>query len=200
MPIEIRLATTEDAAGVAEIYRPVVRSTPTSLELEPPDAAEMARRVAATLPAYPWLVCARRGRVLGYAYGSQHRARPAYRWSVETSVYVHADAGRQGLGRGLYTALFAILSAQGFHNAYAGITLPNPASVALHASMGFEPIGVFREVGFKQGAWHDVGWWQRPLGSPATDPAAPLALEALLDGPAWRQALKAGLHLIHPDA
>ncbi len=156
--LTVRLATPDDAPEVAAIYAPAVRDTVISFEADPPDAAEFVRRIAATFPARPWLAAEENGRVLGYAYAGAHRARAAYQWSVEPSVYVAADARRRGVGRALYTALLAILRRQGFANAYAGVTLPNEASIALHRAFGFEEVGVYRRVGYKFGRWHDV-WW-----------------------------------------
>ncbi len=193
MAFELRLATRKDAAGVVEIYRPIVASTPISFEIEPPDEQEIQRRIQETPPAYPWLVCEYRGRVAGYAYASRHRARAAYQWSVDTSVYVHPDFRRCGIGQGLYVSLFQILAAQGYFNAYAGITLPNPGSVGLHEAAGFQAIGIYRKVGYKFGAWHDVGWWHlviQPL-IPPTQP--PLGLGEIQGDSAWPRLLAAGL-------
>jgi len=103
------------------------------------------------------------GEIQGYAYGSSHRARAAYRWSVETSAYVREGHRGRGLGTCLYGELLPRLAALGYCNAYAGIALPNEGSQALHRRAGFEPVGVFRRVGRKFGSWHDVAWWQRPL-------------------------------------
>ncbi|HEX7023068.1 MAG TPA: arsinothricin resistance N-acetyltransferase ArsN1 family B [Trueperaceae bacterium] len=189
----IRLATPEDAAAVAAIYAPVVTSTATSFELEAPDAAEMSRRILGTLARYPFLVCEAGGEVLGYAYGSRHRSRAAYDWSVEVSVYVNASARKLGVGRALYRSLLALLALQGFHAAYAGIALPNPASVGLHEALGFRPVGVFGEIGYKLGAWHDVGWWQRRLTPASGSPAAPVPLPDLVGAAGWEEALAAGL-------
>ncbi len=165
-----------DAGACAAIYAPSVAASPTSFELEPPDAAALARRIAAYSASHQFLVAERGGEVLGYAYACPHAERPAYRWSVETSVYVDAGHHGEGLGRALYTELFERLRGQGFHVAIAGITLPNPASVGLHESMGFEPVGVLRRIGWKLGAWHDVGWWQLQLLEPGEGtPPEPLA-------------------------
>jgi len=168
-----RAATPSDAQAIAAIYRPYVTDTVISFEIEPPDAGEMARRMAAP-PSLPWLVAERDGRLVGYAYASAHRARAAYRWGADVSVYL-ADAERgRGTGRALYTELFATLRDLGYVAAYAGITLPNPASVGLHEAMGFRLVGVYRGVGYKRGGWHDVAWWQLPLADPLpADPAEP---------------------------
>ena len=147
MTIRIRLASEVDIDAITEIYRPVVESTTISFETTAPDRAEMRQRLNEILIAYPWLVCEVAGSVAGYAYASRHRVRGAYQWSVDTSVYIDERNRRRGIGRGLYESLFAILTAQGYFNAYAGIALPNAASVALHESIGFEPIGVYRGVG-----------------------------------------------------
>jgi phosphinothricin acetyltransferase len=143
----IRLACDADVDAIADMYRPVVESSTTSFETSPPDREEMARRLHETLTSFPWLVCELDGRIAGYAYAMRHRVRDAYRWSVDTSVYVGEAYRRRGVGRGLYDSLFAILAGQGYFNAYAGITLPNPASVALHEGLGFESVGVYRGVG-----------------------------------------------------
>jgi len=179
MAPRIRLAEAGDAEAIAAIYRPAVESSAISFETVPPDGDEIARRLADTLVSYPWLVCEIGGQVAGYAYASKHRVRAAYQWSVDTSVYVDPAFRRSGVGRGLYQSLFAILAAQGFFNAFAGIALPNPASVALHEAVGFEPLGVYRRVGFKLGAWHDVGWWQLRLLGPTAQPQEPLGPQRL---------------------
>ena len=192
MSSHIRLARESDAAAIAAIYRPTVESSVISFEAVAPDAVEIARRVHETLPDYPWLVCERDGQVAGYAYASRHSARAAYRWSVNTSVYVDAAHWRRGVGRGLYQSLFAILVSQGYVNAYAGITLPNPSSVGLHESVGFTPVGVYREVGYKLGRWHDVGWWERALAPRADAPGEPQSLAAAQARPDWGALVDAG--------
>ena len=164
-----------DAAACAAIYAPSVESTPVSFELSPPDAAEFARRIEKHSATHQFLVAEEDGEVVGYAYACRWRERPAYDWAVEVSIYIDGDHHRTGVGRALYTELFERLRAQGFRVAVAGTTLPNPPSVALHEGMGFEPIGALREIGWKQGAWHDVGYWQLRLAPDAADPPdAPL--------------------------
>ncbi|MCB1009880.1 MAG: N-acetyltransferase [Acidobacteria bacterium] len=161
--VTLRPATAADAAAVLEIYRPSIEGSAVSFEVSTPSVDEMAARIAKSLDRWQWLVAESRDRILGYAYGTEHRARAAYRWSTEVSAYVHPDGRRQGIGRALYLRLFDDLAARGYSNAYAGIVLPNEPSVALHLSVGFAPIGVFHRVGRKLGRWHDVAWFERRL-------------------------------------
>ena len=164
MTAAIRPADAErDAPACAAIYAPFVRDTCISFELDPPGVEEMARRIGTYGASHAWLVVEAEGRVAGYAYGSPHRERPAYARSCDVAVYVDPAHARQGLGRALYAALLPVLASKGTHAAFAGIALPNDASVGLHETMGFTPVGIYREVGWKLGAWRDVGWWQRLL-------------------------------------
>lgn len=162
MPL-IRPATEADAPALLAIYAPLVERTAVSFELQPPSTEQFAARIAKVIAGWAWLVAEVEGRCAGYAYGSVHRDRPAYRWSTEVSAYVSEDYRRRGIGRALYAELFEALKHRGYCNAFAGIALPNDASVALHRGVGFEPIGVFRRIGWKFGAWHDVAWFQRTL-------------------------------------
>jgi phosphinothricin acetyltransferase len=168
----VRRSALADAAAIAALYAPVVEHTTASFELVAPDADEIARRMSAE-PALPWLVAVDGDQVLGFAYAAPLRQRPAYRWSVETSVYVDSAYARRGIGRSLLTALLDQLAGGGHRMAFAGIALPNPASVRLHESLGFQPVGVFPNVGYKQGDWRDIGWWSRQLGPLVSDPAEP---------------------------
>lgn len=166
-PVTIRDADPQrDAAACAAIYAPSVEGSATSFEERAPDAAELAARIERTAATHPWLVAEERGEVVGYAYACPFQGRPAYRWSAGVSVYVAADRVGQGLGRALYEELFARLRRQGLRMACAGITLPNPASVGLHESLGFAQSGLNRQIGWKDGAWRDVGWWQLELTPP----------------------------------
>lgn len=172
----IRIALPSDAQAIADIYAPIVRDTTVSFELEPPSAQEMGTRVSATLSTLPWLVSLdEHGSINGYVYAGKHRDRAAYQWSVDVTAYVRTDSRRQGVGRRLYARLFEELVRLGYFQAFAGIALPNDGSVGLHESLGFELIGVYRRVGFKQGAWRDVGWWQKELQPPRLQPCAPAA-------------------------
>lgn len=170
--VDVRAATRADAVAIREIYAPVVTGSATSFEVSPPDADEIVRRMLCT-PRLPWLVATRGEPVVGYAYASVHRARHAYRWSVECSVFLREAERGRGTGRRLYQRLFAELEDLGYVSVFAGVVLPNPASVGLHEAMGFEPIGVFDRVGFKHGAWRDVGWWQLSLARSSGRPADP---------------------------
>jgi len=159
----IRSAVEADAAALLAIYRPFVESTAVSFETVVPTVEEFADRIDKALTGWQWLVAEQDGQCIGYAYGSSHRQRQAYRWSVEVSAYVHPNHHRRGVGRALYLRLLKELAQKGFCNAYAGTTLPNEGSVALHRGVGFEFIGVFKAVGRKFGTWHDVAWFQRVL-------------------------------------
>jgi phosphinothricin acetyltransferase len=161
-----------DAAACAAIYAPHVEESPVSFEEQAPDAAEMAGRIRHYGASHAWLVTERGGEVVGYAYATAFNERPAYRWSTSVSVYVARDAHGEGIGRALYQALFDRLRERGFRMACAGITLPNEASCGLHESLGFELVGVNRGIGWKQGAWRDVGWYQLEL-APAPEGPPP---------------------------
>jgi len=162
-PLTIRAAVEADAPALLAIYCPFVVATAVSFETTTPTIEEFAARIAKVGAGWTWLVAERAGRCAGYAYASSHRERPAYRWSVEVTAYVHPCYHRQGVGRALYLRLFEELARKGFCNAYAGVTLPNEGSIALHRSVGFEPVGVFKAVGRKFGQWQDVAWFQRGL-------------------------------------
>jgi L-amino acid N-acyltransferase YncA len=177
----IRPAEQGDAPQIAEIYRPFCEDSCVSFETEAPDAAEMAARIVKTGGSYPWLVDEVDGNVAGYAYASRHRERAAYRWVVEVTIYLHEQFRGQGRGRALYSELFDRLRRQGLFKAYAGILVPNPASQAFHESMGFTLVGIYRNVGYKLGAWRDVGWWQlalRPEIDSPPDPTTPLSMSS----------------------
>jgi len=180
----VRLARPDDAPALAAVYAPAVAG-PISFELTAPAPAEMAARLAAISAHAPWLVLERAGAVVGYAYAARHRERAAYQWSVDVSVYVAPAHHRTGVGRALYAALLPMVRAQGFYVAHAGVTLPNPGSVGLHEAFGFTPVGVYPAVGYKLGAWHDVGWWRLALRDPTGEPAPPRPPAAMADDPAW---------------
>ena len=169
----IRLAKAEDAPQIAAIYRPFCEENCVSFELEAPPATEMAARIEKIGSRFPWLVDDRDGVIAGYAYASPHRERAAYRWVVEVTVYIRESFRGQGVGRALYAELFKRLRAQGLFKAYAGILIPNPASQGFHESLGFTLVGVYSKVGFKMGAWLDVGWWVYSIQPEVDSPAEP---------------------------
>jgi L-amino acid N-acyltransferase YncA len=172
--MKIRLARPDDAEAVAAIYAPIVLKTTISFEWVPPTAESFRERIVKTLAKYPWLVSVdAAGDVAGFVYASSHRDPPSYQWSVNTSVFIREDCRGRGVGKALYGELFRQLVALGYYRAFAGVALPNDASVALHESVGFKAIGVYENVGFKFGAWRDVGWWQKELQPLVGDPPAP---------------------------
>ncbi|HEY2440738.1 MAG TPA: GNAT family N-acetyltransferase [Solirubrobacteraceae bacterium] len=172
-----------DAAACAAIYAPSVTDGVASLEERAPESHEFVDRIRIIQRNHPWLVAEIDGAVAGYAYASRHHERASYRWSADVTVYVSAEHHRRGVGRGLYETLFGLLLRQGIHEACAGITLPNDASVGLHESLGFERVGVYRNIAYKFGSWRSVGWWQktlreRPDGEPPPEVGPPLGSRA----------------------
>lgn len=172
--ITVRVASGSDAKAIQAIYEPVVLGTAISFEEVPPSVEEMRGRILATLETYPYLVAEQKGVVIGYAYASQHRARAAYRWAVDVTVYIAENARRAGVGRRLYEALLPMLKGMGYRSVYAGIALPNEGSVGLHERIGFQHIGTFPSVGYKHGAWHDVGYWLLSLDGHSALPEEPV--------------------------
>jgi len=189
MKSRVRLAIADDANEIARIYAPFCSETAISFEDAAPSVDEVAQRVQQTLQRLPWLIFENAGVVLGYAYASRHRERSAYRWSVDTTVYVAPHAQRKGVGRRLYLALFDILAMMGYYHAYAGVTLPNSASEGLHTALGFTLVGTYRRVGFKLGRWHDVRWFERVLRAGDETPAEPLLLAQVALRPEFAMAL-----------
>ena len=182
MAVLIRLARASDASAIAAIYRYYVDETRISFEEAAPDEAEMARRLRGDLPGYhPWFVADENGKLLGYAASSPFRARPSYRWTVETGIYLAPGAAGRGLGRQLLTPLLDVLERQGYVAAIGAIALPNDASVALHEKLGFTYAGTYRGVGFKFGEWLDVGLWQKELAPRTGTPAEPLPFAGLVN-------------------
>jgi phosphinothricin acetyltransferase len=193
----LRLVNEGDAEAILSIYAPFCRNTAVSFETEPPTVEQMRMRIARTVKALPWLVCERDdGAILGYAYASRHRERAAYCWAVDVSVYVREGLRRRGLGRALYTALFEVLRLQGYYTALAATTVPNSGSIGLHQAMGFQPVGICRNIGFKCGAWRDVAWWQLALSQPAEEPEPPRDLGTVMQAAAWHAALQSGIALL----
>ena len=193
----IRLATPEDAAAILSIYAPIVEETWISFELEVPTREEIADRIARTLERAPWILAEEDGDCLGYAYAVPFRGRPAYSWSMEVSVYVHAEHQRRGVAGALYGALFALLRAQGFQRLIAGIALPNDASVAFHEGLGFLPVGTFERVGHKFGDWRAVGFWDLALCELGAQPDELRSVEHVTPGAS--ETLSRAAALIRPS-
>jgi L-amino acid N-acyltransferase YncA len=183
MAAHIRFAGPTDAAGILAIYGPYCESTCVSFEIVAPTIAQIQERISRITSDYPWLVAEIDGQTIGYVYASRHHERAAYRWSVDVAVYIAAGYQRRGVGRILYEVLFSILREQGHFKAFAGITLPNPASVGLHESLGFRPAAIFRGVGYKFGRWLDVGWWQRDLQPERDNPTDPHSFRSMHGSP-----------------
>jgi len=178
--MHIRFANTTDAEAMLGIYSPFIFDSAASFETEVPTIQQFSSRITATTQQYPWLVADVNGQVAGYAYASKHRERAAYQWCVETSVYVHPAFYRQHIGTQLYTALFGLLKVQGLVNAYAGITLPNSASEKLHKSLGFEEVGVYKNIGFKVGRWHDVLWLAKVINDHTDQQPLPKSIDSIM--------------------
>lgn len=168
--ITIRPAALADAAEMLAIYAPYVRNTTVSSEYEPPSLAEFARRIETFTAALPWLVCRVDGAVAGYGYAAPHRTRAAYQWSVETSIYVAEGFHRRGVARALYSALFELLTRQGYYNIYVGITSPNERSIKFHSAMGFVISGSYQDSMYKFGKWRDVLWMAKSLRPHESEP------------------------------
>lgn len=192
MGVTIRLATEEDAAAITEVYRPIVENTHISFETVPPTVEEMTGRILTIVIRFPWLVCEHDGTVIGYAYATTHRDRAAYQWGIDVSVYVDESYQRKNVARGLYESLFELTALQGFYTAYAVIALPNRPSVSFHESFGFEQIGLYRQAGFRNGQWHDVGHWERQIQPVSNPPSSPKPLEDLVGSRRFDDAIKAG--------
>jgi L-amino acid N-acyltransferase YncA len=203
----IRLATAEDAVAIAAIYAPYCETSAVSFEMVAPSADEMGKRIRTVSAERPWLVLevedsacqaeargdGRQRRLVGYAYATPHHERSAYQWSVSTAIYVSSSHHRRGVGRALYTTLFEVLRDLGYFKATAGITLPNPASVGLHEAFGFTRVGVYRQIGHKLGAWHDVAWFEADVQPVTKNPAPPRSIATLNGTREWTAAVTKGL-------
>jgi phosphinothricin acetyltransferase len=193
MEAVIRLASTADASAIHEIYLPIVRDTHISFEETVPTPREIATRIETTMSRYPWLVCVLDGQLAGYAYASAFRTRAAYQWTAETTVYIHGKYQRRGVSRALYGSLLAILREQGYCSAIGVIALPNEASVRAHETLGFSKVGVFKNVGYKAGAWRDTGWWQLALRPAPGKPQSPRPIRKLAKQDNFLALLQTGL-------
>ena len=188
----IRLATSDDAHAVAAIYAPFCETNAVSFEEVAPSPDVMRSRIQAVGAERPWIVL-EDDDIVGYAYAAPHHERAAYRWSVSTAIYVSTAHHRRGAGRALYMALFELLRALGYHNATAGITLPNAASIRLHEAFGFSLIGIYRNIGYKLGEWRDVAWYQATIQPPSVEPGTPKSIRELAGTAAWDEAVARGM-------
>lgn len=186
----IRIAKEQDAVPMLEIYAPFVKETAITFEYDIPTGEEFSKRIKKYLLEYPWLVWEQEEQTIAYAYASKHRDRAAYQWSVESSVYVRPDFQRKGVARSLYRVLFDLLKAQGILNVYAGIAQPNMKSVLLHQSCGFSDVGIYKNVGYKSGAWHDVLWMHKSLGHHPLQPQKPVLFRDFQDTDSCKNIMK----------
>jgi len=187
---KIRLATEADSTSILEIYTPFIKDTVITFEYEVPTASEFSKRMANIQKKYPWLVCEVNDSMVGYAYASQFSERAAYDWSVDFSIYIKPEYHKKKIGKALYTALFQLLRLQGYCNAYAGIALPNTKSVSLHESFGFKPVGVYHNVGYKFGNWHDVKWFELKIQEHPKIPLAPKTINEINNTPGFNTILQ----------
>jgi L-amino acid N-acyltransferase YncA len=197
MTANIRTVRDSDAEGIVAIYAPYCESSHVSFEIVSPTIEQMRDRIAHITAHYPWLVGEIDGQLAGYVYASRHRERAAYRWAVDVAVYVAANQQRRGWAHTLYSTLFSILREQGYFKAFAGISLPNLASVGLHERMGFRPVGRFPGVGYKLGKWLDVGWWQLDLRPERDHPPEPRAFNSIRGSAAVQTALAWGIGMLN---
>lgn len=177
--VVVRTVTAADAEGLLSIYGPHVLNDAITFETQIPSVEDFGARITKCLQKFPWLVCETKAETAGYVYASLHRERDAYQWTCECSVYVHDDHKGKGIGANLYRALFQILKIQGLVNLYAGITLPNEASVRLHEKCGFEAFARYENIGYKLGKWHSVGWWRLQLNNHEPKPLPPTPFSEL---------------------
>ncbi len=186
----------DDAAGLLAVYKPYVETTAITFEYEVPSVEEFGKRINAIIPEYPWLVCEKEGIITGYAYAHKHRDRTAYQWSPESTVYLNETYHGRGIARVLYEAVFEILKLQGFINVYAGVLASNMKSNAFHRAMGFEEIGVYRNIGYKLGEWHSNYWYQLHLLPHIINPSVPQKTADIAGTKAFEQILiKANLQV-----
>lgn len=191
----IRLAEQRDVRPMLDIYAPFITHSPTSFEEVVPSEEEFWQRIQATLQEAPWLVCQRDDEVIGYAYASSHRVREAYRWTRELSAYIKEGFRGKNVATALYTTLLELLKLQGYANTLIGITLPNEASIRFHEKMGFSKIGVYHQIGFKHGRYHDVGWWELPIRTDA--PGEIRSIDAIQQTTNWQTAIEKGVNQLH---
>ncbi len=188
-PFEIRVIRESDAAATLEIYKPYVLHSAVTFEYEVPSVEDFSERIKTITQEYPWLVVLHNGIIVGYGYAHKHRIRTAYQWSPELSIYLANQFQSNGIGSILYETLFAILKLQGFHNVYAGVSLPNDQSLAFHRKLGFAEVGIFKKIGYKHGQWLDTHWFQKQIHEPLDPPPSPLPIHEIRILPAFQEIL-----------
>jgi len=196
MNLEISMSENSDAQAVLDIYRPFIESSAVTFETAVPSLDSFKKRMRDVRKEAPWLVCRSGEMLLGYAYGGRHRVREAYRWSREVSVYIKEGYQGMGIASGLYSSLIELMRLQGYCNLLAGITIPNPKSVGFHESMGFRHVGTYRNVGYKLGSFHDVGWWELFIGDKALAPSEITPPDEVLGTDMGKKALVLGMEMI----
>jgi L-amino acid N-acyltransferase YncA len=187
--LHIRTATVADAEKLLAVYAPYILHTANTFEYDVPSLQAFEEKVEKITAKYPWLLCERNGELLGYAYGSTHRERTAYQWCAESTVYLAEKHHRKGVARVLYAALFDMMKLQGYYSIYASILSTNTASVAFHRAVGFEDIGLFKNIGYKLGEWHSNIWMQYFLQAHKPEPHTPTPAPELMDTSAFKQIL-----------
>jgi phosphinothricin acetyltransferase len=192
----IRLATKDDGEALLSIYGDYITNTSITFETEIPSLEVFRRRISEVLEMFPWLVCELNGQVVGYAYASKHRVRAAYQWSVDVSVYIHPDFHGKQIATALYSALFQLLKFQGFYSVYAGVCLKNIKSLKFHQSFGFQPIGIYHNVGYKLGEWHDVQWSELSLMEYNNPPKKPKTIDEIKTTKEFHEILDSAIKII----
>lgn len=177
----LRFIQVDDAEAALAVYAQYVLNTAITFEYEVPSIEEFTSRITSYAAEFPWLVCLEGDTVVGYAYAGKHRARSAYQWSPESTIYLSEHVHGKGIARILYEALFAILRLQGYYNVYAGVLVPNEKSEKMHLALGFEEIGIFKKVGYKHGAWHDVKWLQLHVAEHIINPPPPKPIHEVIN-------------------
>ncbi len=188
--MKIRIARKEDAKQLLAIYSPFITDSAVSFELRVPAVNEFKERITNCMRTHPWFVCEHEGNIIGYAYASGYRDRIAYQWSCECSVYVDNNFKRRGVARAVYSALFEVLTYQGFVNVYAVITHPNPASIKFHKAAGFKLFAIYRNAGYKFGKWHDVHWYSKKVNDYKSNPENPKPFSTIRKGNPMRDILQ----------
>lgn len=184
-----QISVETDAEACLKVYEPYVLYTPITFDYQVPEVKEFRSKIQDTIIEYPWLVCLKNNQIEGYAYASRHRYKTAYQWSVESTIYLTEQLQGKGIGSILYKTLLALLKIQGFYNVYAGVTVPNKKSELLHSKLGFEELGIFKNIGFKTGAWHDVKWFYKILHEYKINPVLPLKMQDLINSEVYQSLI-----------